>query len=312
MKRLVFSVLAAAVLAGCRPAPSIETPAPQAPVAESAPKPRAPEVELLEPGAEPRRVLRDLPPVAGRESRELVLDLRGTQSSQGVTGQILAPPITLAVELERGSGTPLPWTASTGPFGLAEDGLADPGTVIAMQAALDGTQGLELEGTVDRSQALTVTASRHPDAENRQHSQLTAAFRQALELARVRFPDEPVGVGARWRWSDEERLTVGATLKRELVATLEELGEDGSCRLRVETSSSGERQPLGAAMLPEGWSAELTIASGSGTATLAFSPDELLPVELETDGRWEAQLLMSGPSGTTEQALTQHLSAHLR
>lgn len=319
MSRAAALLLAAVALAACRPPPaaaptpalappppatSAQAPATNAPTSAAA---LAPSVELLEAGAKPRRVLSARPAEPGTETRRVELKIGGTTTEGGMRAEVLAPPIGLDLRVAHGSGAPAPFTATTDAFELLPDGLADPETVLAMQAALDGTGGLVLEGVIAPDGEVRVERLEHPDAANAQHQQLAAALAQVLSLARLRLPAEPVGAGARWRWSAEHRTTLGARMEQELVATLLSLEADGTATLRVESTARGPRQVLEDSPAPEDWTLEVTQATASGSAVLRLEPGRLLPARLEAEGQWELLVLATGPPGASEQRVTQEL-----
>ena len=266
-------------------------------------------LRLLDPGDEPRRALRAPPRGEGLESRRLELLVRGTQREGGAFGEVLAPPVGLDLQVRRSEAADgLLLEATTGPFELMPDELTPPATLLAMQAALEGSAGLRLEARLsDPSHALEGIAVVHEDAEVPQVQQLAAALAQVLALARVLFPTEPVGVGARWAWTSSHRNTLGAIFEMETTARLLEADGPGSLRLRLDSRLRGPRQRLTGPPLPPGSSLDVTSHFGEGWATLVFEAEQLLPTELHAEGRWELVLILDQADRSTQHEMVQDL-----
>jgi len=270
-----------------------------------------PEVRVLEAGAEPRTLLRPLPEVAGLEKRELSLTITGQQLQGQMNGQTAAPPILLELELERGApeGHEVRVEFRGGPFALGDTELIDPKVVLAMQAALDGTAGFAGSFRTDRSQALLDFQFEQPDADNPQAQQLAASYAQTLAQLAVRFPAEPVGVGARWSWTSEHLLTLGARIEQRVTATLEPSAQ--GLRIIMESSFDAERQRLAGPPLPDGASLDVTSITGTGSASLAFIAGELLPVSATAQGHWDVRLISDRGGAADEVILIQDMKLTL-
>lgn len=268
------------------------------------------ELTLLERGAEPRTVLRSLPPEPGEERRHLQLIATAEQQQGGLTGITRPPPLLLDLGLQRGraqdGGLSVDFTGS--PFTLGEDDLVEPQVLITMQAALDGTGGFSGRARIDRSHALEDFTFEHPDADNVQAQQLAAFFGQTLAQAAIRFPDQAVGKGASWSWTSDHRCSVGALVQQENVATLLEVSD----RLVLEMTSTfrAERQVLKGPPLPEGFTLDVTALTGRGRARLVFGEGELLPAEAEASGQWDLRMIgeMNGIADTLHLLQDMRLS----
>lgn len=277
-----------------------------------APPEAEPEVRVLELGAAPRSLLRPLPAEAGLETRELTLTMTGEQVQAGMTGLMNAPPVSLTLELERSApeGHRVSVQVTGSPFSVSEAELVDPNVLVAMQAALDGTTGFAGTANVDTSHALLDLTLRLADADNRQVQQLAAAFAQTLSQAAVRFPAEPVGVGARWSWSSEHRNNVGVLFAQESTATLQESSPD-RLRIAIESTSRGERQVLSGPPVPEGTVLDVTQAEGSSSAELTFAVGELLPTGATVEASWALQLVSDRAGVADAVSLLQNMSLSL-
>jgi hypothetical protein len=269
------------------------------------------DVRLLEPGAEPRSVLRELPETPGAERRAASLILSGEQRQGQFIGKTATPPVLLELELERSASWDdrMTLTYAGSPFTLGADPLAEPQAALAMMSALDGTSGFSGSARIDRSLGLADFSFKHPDSGNVQAQQLVAAYAQTLAQLAVRFPHEPIGPGARWTWTSRHRTTLGAEVIQDNSATLESSGE--RVRVRMESSFRADRQRISGAPLPETVSFDVTSVSGAGSARVSFEAGELLPIEADATAHWELLMIADHDRGADEVTMTQDMSLEL-
>ncbi len=268
-------------------------------------------MRILQAGEQARTLLRPLPQVPGHERRKLSLTITGQQLQGGMNGHTAAPPILLELGLERGapSGDELRVDFRGDPFVLGDTELIDPKVVLAMRAALDGTTGFAGSFRTDRSHALLDFRFEQPDSGNAQAQQLAASYAQTLAQLAVRFPDEPVGVGARWSWTSEHVLTLGARIEQRNTATLEPSAR--GLLVTVESTFHAERQRLMGPPLPEGVSLDVTSIAGTGSASVTFAEGELLPVEATAQGHWDVRLISDRAGTADEVTLIQDMKLTL-
>jgi hypothetical protein len=226
----------------------------------------APEPELLDAGAAPRRRLRAALTEGARARAALTVDVGVDQHGEGAEAAIDPPPITEVVDFRVGRVSATDATVS---FRFAEVRAARVGTQLSdvehleLNASLQQLVGVAGTGRVDDRSAPGKVAYDLPaglDAGVATH--LRDAEQQFAGLA-VPLPADPVGVGARWRASDQV-VAGGITFRR--TATYEVTSLDG--RLVGYTATVTQEAVPGRLETPDptaGTTYTVVSATGSGT-----------------------------------------------
>lgn len=110
----------------------------------------------------------------------------------------------------------------------------------------------------------------------------------------VRFPDQPVGLGARWVVTDDGTGPNGIAVKEKRTYTLVERSPS-AVKLVVELESQGAP----GAVSVEGMTAEVTRLVSTGTGTLELRLDRPLPVSGTTAMSTTLELTVAGMATTT-------------
>lgn len=246
-----------------------------------------PEVELLEAGAEPREPLR--------------LELaEGSTSAATIDFQI-----TQTQEIGGEATPPAPSPALRAVYRLTVDEAADDEFVVGyafesfdvtnteelpdgfadqVDQALDGFDQVTGTSVLDaRGRALDSSID-VPDDVNPQIGAQIDQLSESIEQLSAPLPEEAVGVGARWRIS-QEVTAQGLTTTQDAVYTLASL-DGGSYVLEVATTQTAESQAFELPDAPEGTSAELTGFDVSGTGRIEGDLGSLVPANsaVETAG----------------------------
>ena len=117
-------------------------------------------------------------------------------------------------------------------------------------------------------------------------SELLAHVRQAIAVASVAVPDQPIGAGARWEYETDLEIR-GATLRQVTEASLVD-GGSGSMRLATEAELRADPQPIALPELPEGSRCDLVSGRGRTRVEVETTFGEALP----RSGRAEVDLDM--------------------
>ncbi len=164
----------------------------------------APSIQLLSPGRPPRRRLRYAWRVGQREA--LALDLRTTATTQegsASSARVPLPPVHIGIAIDPTAVTAdgelkYAWRVTSTAVG-AEEGTAES-LVEGMRAEVAAVAALAGSGTVSSlglTGEIAVDASSVP--EGGATGQMIEQVRQTLRDLPAPFPDEEVGVGARWQ-----------------------------------------------------------------------------------------------------------------
>ncbi|HVU01962.1 MAG TPA: hypothetical protein VHE30_09430 [Polyangiaceae bacterium] len=193
------------------------------------------DVEMISEGAEPKVALR-VARWAGLRYR-LIVEGSGSMALEGGP-PLEGPTVTTTVDREvlRGSADPIVTTVDGGTMDLIEERAvitrmavrqpgAAPGTVDAWNRMLHPLEGTPLRFLVAESAAVVSVEGERGDVAPPKEVQ--AMVKQTLETQRhfpFRLPSVPVGVGARWRFSDRLEFA-GIQIEQIAEMTLKSLSE---------------------------------------------------------------------------------------
>lgn len=282
----------ALVLAGCGPKPvnkdttpaevdlagagvtPTDTPTEGATTEAAGPRTR---VDLLEPGQEPRRALRyDL---AAMRKEEGVMDMGTTMAVTvgGNAGQRVKLPIMRMTLVTEPQGmTPAGTLRVTSRITAAKTtGSGDPAVVAAMNEELAAMVGLVTHAEISARGETSNTELEVPANASPQLQQMLDGLRQGMDDMTAPLPEEPVGVGARWRVTSTLDLAAMKST-RVVEAKLERVTAQGA-ELSLTVSMQAAQQPLKVPGLPPGATATLDSLTASGQGRMSIQLDRLTP-----------------------------------
>lgn len=257
----------------------------------------APSTELLDPGAEPRRTLR-FAFEPSESTVDVVVDLDVVQDQGGDPVIVDLPPVRQRVRITTGAlvDGEAPVEMEVESLEVAPTATLSDGDRAELDQELDDLAGLRGTGRIDtrgRVHSFRYTA---PAGAGDELDGLVAGFSDHLAGMVAPVPDEPVGVGARWR-STTSADVGGAAVPVTTVYELTDI-EDDAVSFTSTSEGAEEDRPLDPASFPDGTTARLvevrTTGRGAGRFSLT-SLDATLQARTETDQQME----VTGPDGTT-------------
>lgn len=260
--------LALALAAGCR---------------DDKPTPAAtgrPVVTLLDPGAEPRRMLRyRLTPGA-----EETMVMRTNMTIETKTNDIPAPVVeypTVAMSLrlrvlDANAPDQARYEFSLESVAVDDAPGREPELVATLRQHFQDLAGMTGSASIDARGFNWNARMEHPRGRDTTPAirQMIDSAAQGMERMSAPLPEEPVGQGARW----ELRQTIeqnGVTLQQRTLFELRELdGQRGV--LATQITQRADRQPMSITGMPAG-AAELLSLDSTGSGRLHFDLDRLAP-----------------------------------
>jgi hypothetical protein len=233
-------------------------------------------VKLEEAGAEPRSKLR-YKFQAGRKDK-LVMDMKMSMAMS--MGSIKQPETVLPVarttmDIDSQSVSPegnLKYTFKVSSAEVVDEKGASPLVVQTMQTELKKTVGMSGWAIVTPRGFTEDAEINVPDGASQQLQQMIDNLRQQLKQLSSPLPEEPVGIGAKWKVTmplNTDALKLVQTADYELT---ELKGNNG--KLAIKVSQFAKKQSMKLPNLPPGTSAMLnslkTKASGSATFDLTL------------------------------------------
>ncbi len=255
-------------------------------------------VKLLEPGAEPRALLRLRIPKGQKERALMSLSTMAATKASAMT-------ITMEFTVEVKEPTPerdIPYDLVLGTLGMDVGQVAGSSVKGAMDKALGSLKGAVASGTVtERGQTKGLTF-RLPEGVS---PIVKDSFEQTLDQMKDYgppfLPEEPVGLGGRWEVA--ATLTVnGMTIDNVAVYTLKARAGD-RLDLAVVVTQTGRPGPVQLPGVPPETKVELVSQSGTGSGTLQYDLARFTPIKSEMKTLGKSQMKISAGGKTVDQSV---------
>jgi hypothetical protein len=260
--------------------PRAQTPAaPQAPTLEGYPAVGSPSViKMIDAGAQPRKALRYAVPAGFKGRMDMTMSLGINVNIPGVGAMPMNLPSVkmsadLAVTGVAANGDTSYTLAFSGVTVDAAGGEANPmmvGALQGMQSAITGIKGTSTMSTRGLVKSAKIDAGSAPEAQ-----QMLGELTSQIENLATPFPEEAVGVGAKWE-TRQALKTAGQYMFQKV--TTEVVSIDGSTvKLKFTTEQTVPQQAFTNPMLPAGTDVSLDGGKGTGSGTMAVRLDSLIP-----------------------------------
>jgi hypothetical protein len=271
----------------------------------------APIVTLASAGAEPRRPIRYAVVNGRKDHLNLDMTMNVAMDMAGMSlPSMLMPTMRMGADMAvtdvspagdasyKMTFTDLNWVSSAG---------VDPSLLAALQAATPDLTALSGSATVSprgMSRNVTLDASK---VANPQIAQMMGSVSSAFQQMALPFPEEAVGVGA--RWAVRMAVSTGAMQTFQKV-DIELVAFDAtSCTLKTTTEQTAPRQTVSVPGLPPGVDASLESLSGSGTGTMLIHFDSLAPT---SEATMKTATVMSVAMGGDQQRISVQASIQMK
>ncbi len=254
-----------------------------------------PTIKLLDAGSGDKIELRVGPKKGAKESFEMLMDMDMAMDMGGM-GKI---PQKLP-QMKMVMNATVTDVTSDGihyDFELAEatvDKEADPMMVSTIQTELDkmvGTKGKVVVSTRGVTQSAKIEA---PEGTSTEELAQFDNMQKSMNHASAPFPEEAVGVGAKWTVSSDLKEN-GIQMTQVVTYTLEKI-EGRTVTLSTALVQNAENQPVAADSLPPGSEATLKSIESTGTGSSVIDLDHLFPTkgELAHDMNTRMEVSMQG------------------
>jgi hypothetical protein len=265
-------------------------------------------MKLLEPGAEPRTVLRLHPKPGDKQTLEVSLKVSMDTKVGEASAGAIKMPITMAMDVTVKSVSAegdVAYDIVIGDITLAEDPAVPPQVAQALQAALGGIKGLSGTGTMSSRCQSKGTEIKMPAGAGAQTRQMMEQINQVFENVLLPLPEEAVGAGAKWQ--------INAPFKSQGIAvdqvnTFQLVSVEGDLlKTSVSTTQRAANQKIQNPAMP-GVKLDLTKLSGNGTGIINFDLAHLLPQEATSELHSEYAMAMN--MGGQKQPMTMKVDVN--
>lgn len=270
-----------------RPAPEVSTETTVTPV--KAVDKNAPQIKLLNPGAEPRTVLRLQPQAGDKQNQTLVMKMGMGVEMPGQPGaqNIKIPPLKmdLAVEVQEvAANGDIVYVVKHGEMSLEEDPSASPEMAQALKAALGDLSGISAVGTNTSRGINKGLAAQLPPGTNPQMRQMLDQMNDSLGAISTPLPEEAIGLGAKWE-TKMSRKSQGMTIEQTTSAELIGL-EEHQATVKVTLTQRAANQKISNPAMP-GLKFDLTKMTGSSHGEITLDLKQLMPAKAVMDSKTE-------------------------
>ena len=274
--RLVGGLLAAALLVVALAtilAPGDGEPDPAPPALT--PRSSLAEVQLIDAGAAPHRLLRYGVTAGARERLALRMDpaemveIPGLQRIETIGPAWTLESSLLVEQIDEEGDLHFVWT-------ITRCALCEPGVdQTALSEALLGLDGFTVRGQIDTRGIVHAVAFEESKQRVSTMRRLLESLRMVLDEFATPLPSEPVGVGARWavaRAMDQMGMRTVETSEYEVVSI-----DGDALTLRVKTALTAPEQIVSFPDAPPELNLTLTSFHGRGTSDIRIELDHLAP-----------------------------------
>ncbi|HEX6739371.1 MAG TPA: hypothetical protein VF310_13925 [Vicinamibacteria bacterium] len=242
-----------------------------------------PRVKLLAPGKAPLRALRYSAKEgqAGAMTMSLIMSMEMSLASQALPAQNIPEVrygLAYKVTKVEPQGDIRYEFELKDPQVVAGVGVA-PMVLDTMKAAMDKMRGLRGHAVVTSRGLVREADVQEPEGADAQLRQMLDGMRQSMNQLAAPFPEEPVGVGARWETA--LRITQNSiTLDQVTVSDLASL-EGDSGKLQITLTQKADPQKVQPKNMPPGAYLNLASLDSTGSGETAFDLRQLVPVKAE-------------------------------
>ena len=294
------------------PAPRDETTNPETrPDSKGAGANSAALVKLLDPGAEPRKVLRLHPKPGDKQTLVLTMKVaKDTKLGEIQTPAIKLPVMTLTLDaIVKAVSTEGDITYETliSDAGIAEEPDVLPQVVELVKASLGSVKGLSGTGTTSNRGLNKGTDVKVPAGAAPQTREAMGQIKDAFAQMTLPLPAEAIGPGAKW----EVKMPLESQgMKINQAATYELVSVEGErVTIKSTTVQGAANQKIQSPAMP-GLKLDLTKMTGQGTGETTLDLGQLMPSVATVDFHSETSSVTN--AGGQKQPMTEKTDLNVR
>ncbi len=294
-RRLTAKPLRALALAALLTVPLTGAQAQTSPEAKATASPGELQVKVIDAGAQPRRKLRLHPKAGDKQTANLTFKIAmSTETAGAPSGPIKMPPmkVTLDVTVKKvGSDGGISYDLVMSDASVGEEPDAMPQMVDAMKSSIAGLKGLSGTGLVsDRGLNKGVEMKAPPGADP-QVSQALDQAKDAISRMAWPLPEEPVGVGASWRFEQpikSQGMTINQVVTCQLVSV-----EGDQLSTKTTIAQDASDQKIQGPAETQGLDLKLVKMEGHGEGTITSDLGKILPVKATANMHSDVSMQMT-------------------
>ncbi len=272
----------------------------------------APQLKLLEAGAEPRKVLRLHPQAGDKQSLavniKMVMDIQmGEVQSQSMKLPAMILPVDLSVQSVSPQGD-ITYNMVLGEATVADEPGTLPQIAETLKSALSSCKGLAGTGKMSNRGLSGTMDIKMPAEADPQTRKTMEQMKDSFSKMGIQLPEEAVGVGAKWEVRmpiQSQGMTLDQTTVYELVAR-----EGDRCTAKTTITQRAGNQKIESPAMP-GLKVDLTKMTGQGTGEVVFDLGKLTPVNGKSTVHTEMAMGMNLAGQKQSMAMKMDMDVHL-
>jgi hypothetical protein len=270
------------------------------------------QIKLLDPGAEPRKVLRFHPKAGDKQSMLLTMKIgMGVKMGDMPEQSIKLPAMKLVMDTtvkDVASNGDITYDIVTRDASVIEDPDVIAQVAEVMKNAAGGMKGIGGQGIVSSRGISKGTDIKAPEGADPQVTQFVEQMKEIMSRVASPLPEEPVGAGAKWEIKmpiKSQGMNLNQTATYQLVSVD---GDRGAAKTSVTQTASNQKIPN--PMMP-GTKVDLTRLTGNGTGEVSFDLAQLLPPEASVDFHQDMTTTMTTSDSSQKQTTTTKIDLKL-
>lgn len=311
MRARVLSIVISGVAAFAAIAQQPEAVKP-APVEQKVEAPAAPEITLVEAGAEPRRELRMTPRADVTETCTMRMKMSMTMKmgEQEMPAQDM-PAMVMVMGMKVGSVSPegdISYDLSVSDCRVEAGAGGNEMMVQAMSEALLPLKRLTGTGVVTSRGINKAVKLKFPEDMPEAAAAAMGGLTDQMGQIGSPLPVEAVGVGAKWRVKTKVK-SQGLSIDQTATYTLKEIGDGGLLKLDVVMEQGAAPQKVNSPGIPPGIDVELKSLASTGNGSSEFVLTSIVPRKVEM--KTSTDLAMKVSQGTEVSDMKQSVKVEM-
>lgn len=246
---------------------------------------------LLEPGAEPRQVLRLHPKSGEKQTVAMTVTMSmGMQMPNVPMQMVKLPAMVLTVGVtptEISAEGDVQFDLVFEDVDVAAESGSTPEMAEAMKAQLAGVKGLTITRVLTDRGFSIKTEMKIPPGSTAEVRKAMEEMKESFSATEILLPEEPVGVGARWEVKRKLR-TSGMALDQTAIFDLDSV-EGNVIKTKASVQQRAANQKIAHPMIPQA-KVDLLKLTGTGEMGMTVDLGKILPVRGTVDDTTEMTL----------------------
>jgi len=269
-------------------------------------------IKLLDPGSEPRSVLRFHPKVGDKHTLNMLLKMgMGVKMGDTEAPQMKLPRMSMAMDVtvtDISQDGDIGYEMQVSDAGVADDPDATPAVAAAMKSSLANFKGASGKGTMSNRGVSETSELKLPANADPQTKQVMDSMKESISSSTVPLPEEAVGPGAKWEVK-QKRKAQGLSIDETVTYELASLDKD---RLTAKSTIAQEaaHQKIENPSMP-GIKIDLDKMTAAGTGNFTLDLSQMVPVEGNADIHSDMSMGMGAGAQKQSMAMKMDVSVSL-